>query len=102
MAFTLRRRSILRLLFLAAFALAVKFLLVHFPSSASSVTSLYTSDPREIKKHGVLDLVSPEKSLDARKHQFLQVRLGRDEREDLFSDTVRDGVLDYWERFQKP
>ncbi|KAI0942409.1 hypothetical protein AcW1_003049 [Taiwanofungus camphoratus] len=28
--------------------------------------------------------------------------MGRDDRPDLFSDIIRDGVLDYWERFQKP
>ncbi|RPD59516.1 hypothetical protein L227DRAFT_628170, partial [Lentinus tigrinus ALCF2SS1-6] len=35
-----------------------------------------------------------------RKYQFLQVRMGRDERTDLFKDD--DGVRDYWEWFQKP
>ena len=51
----------------------------------------------------MLDLVTRgEKALDARKHKFLQVRMGRDERSDLFSDLVEDGVADYWDRFQKP
>ena len=36
------------------------------------------------------------------KHRFLQSRIGRDEREDLMSDVVRNGVNDYWERFQLP
>ena len=51
----------------------------------------------------MLDLVTRgEKVLDARKHKFLQVRMGRDERPDLFSDTINDGIMDYWERFEKP
>ena len=43
-----------------------------------------------------------DKQLDARKLQFLQVRMGRDDRPDLFSNIIDDGVQDYWERFQKP
>ncbi len=81
----------------------LRFLIVSPSSPASSVTSLYGSDPKEIKKQGVLDLMSRgEKGLDARKHQFLQVRMGRDDRPDLFSDTIDDGLTDYWDRFQKP
>lgn len=103
MAFSFRRRSLVRILLLVAFALLVR-LFFFSPSSPASVASFYhTSDPQEIQKQGVLDLVTgKEKALDARKHTFLQVRLGRDEREDLLSDVIRDGVVDYWERFQKP
>ncbi|KAI0075004.1 hypothetical protein K474DRAFT_1600571 [Panus rudis PR-1116 ss-1] len=104
MAFVIRRRSLVRLLILLAFILLVRLFVVSPSSAASSIKAFYDSDPQEIKKQGVLDLVTArgEKALDARKHKWLQVRLGRDEREDLFSDIVKDGYLDYWERFQKP
>lgn len=101
MAIALRRRSLIRIvIFLAGVAL-FRFLISR--STSTSVSSFYGSDPEQIQKHGVLDLVTRgEKSLDARKHKFLQVRVGRDERPDLFSDTISDGITDYWERFQKP
>ena len=105
MAFSFRRRSLVRVLLLVSFALFVRLFIFSPSSPAASVTSkfYYASDPQEIQKQGVLDLVTgKEKALDARKHTFVQVRLGRDEREDLFSDVIRDGVLDYWDRFQKP
>lgn len=104
MAFSFRRRSLVRVLLLVSFALFVRLFIFSPSFPAASVTSkFYASDPQEIQKQGVLDLVTgKEKALDARKHTFLQVRLGRDEREDLFSDVIRDGVVDYWERFQKP
>ncbi|PSR76219.1 hypothetical protein PHLCEN_2v8584 [Hermanssonia centrifuga] len=104
MALIIRRRSLVRILLFFGFAILLRFLVVSPASPASSVASrFYTSDPQEIQKHGVLDLVTRgEKALDARKHKFLQVRMGRDEREDLFTGAVRDGILDYWERFQKP
>ncbi|KAH9942606.1 cryptococcal mannosyltransferase 1-domain-containing protein [Amylocystis lapponica] len=101
MAF-IRRRSIIRVLLLVAAALLVR-LLVASPYPASSVSSLYSSDSQEIQKQNVLDLVTgSDKQLDARKYKFLQARMGRDERQDVFSGMIRDGVLDYWERFQKP
>ncbi|EKM51255.1 glycosyltransferase family 69 protein [Phanerochaete carnosa HHB-10118-sp] len=102
MAIALRRRSLIRIaLFLGVIAIIRLF--IGSSSSSASVTSLYGYDPQQIQKQGVLDLVTRgEKLLDARKHKFLQVRMGRDERPDLFSDTINDGILDYWERFQKP
>lgn len=101
MAIALRRRSLIRIvIFLAGVAL---FRFIISRSTSTSVSSFYGSDPEQIQKQGVLDLVTRgEKSLDARKHKFLQVRVGRDERPDLFSDTIGDGITDYWERFQKP
>ncbi|OCH87759.1 hypothetical protein OBBRIDRAFT_795930 [Obba rivulosa] len=101
MAF-MRRRTFFRILSLLAVSLLVR-LLVAAPSPASSVSSLYTADSQEIRKQGVLDLVTrSDKPLDARKHKFLQARMGRDERPDLFTDMIRDGLVDYWERYQKP
>lgn len=43
-----------------------------------------------------------DKYLDVSKYPFLQSRLGRDERPDLFDEEVTDGILDFWTRFQKP
>lgn len=104
MAISIRRRSLVRLFLFAGFVFVVRFLVLSPASPASSsVKSFYSSDPQEIKKHGVLELVTRgEKLLDARKHKFLQVRMGRDERDDLLSETIKDGYLDYWERFQEP
>ena len=101
MAIALRRRSLIRLLLLVGVVVALRFLVVS--PSTPTVASLYGSDPKEIKKQGVLDLMSRgEKGLDARKHEFLQVRMGRDERPDLFTTAIEDGLTDYWDRFQKP
>ena len=105
MPLAIRRRSLVRILILVSVVIGIRFLVVHSTSStaSSSGSSLYGSDPSEIQKQGVLDLVTRgEKPLDARKHKFLQVRMGRDDREDLFSDLIRNGIMDYWERFEKP
>ncbi|TBU28794.1 cryptococcal mannosyltransferase 1-domain-containing protein [Dichomitus squalens] len=102
MALAVRRRTVVRVLIFAVFALLVKLFVVS-PTDAS-VAALYgPADPKQIRKQNVLDLVTrSDKQLDARRHEFLQVRMGRDERPDLFSDLVNVGVQDYWERFQKP
>ncbi|TFK80215.1 hypothetical protein K466DRAFT_667775 [Polyporus arcularius HHB13444] len=98
MALVVRRRTVVRVLVLAALALAFKLLVA--PSSNAATASV---DPTEIRKRNVLDLAfRSDKLLDARKHPFLQVRMGRDDRPDLFNDLVDHGVQDYWERFQKP
>ena len=103
MALVIRRRTLLRVLFFAAIGLFVKLFFFSHDDS-HSVSSFYGSvDPNEIRKQNVLDLVTgSDKQLDARKLGFLQVRMGRDDRPDLFSDIIDDGVQDYWERFQKP
>ncbi|KZW03163.1 hypothetical protein EXIGLDRAFT_759047 [Exidia glandulosa HHB12029] len=91
---TLRRRTWTRL---ALLAVLVYLLNAIFFSSSSSKRQ------KEIKHKNVVELVTrPDKILDVHKHDFLQVRLGRDERPDLFSDVVRNGVLDFWNRFQLP
>ncbi|KAH8105455.1 cryptococcal mannosyltransferase 1-domain-containing protein [Cristinia sonorae] len=103
MAVAIRRRSLFRLLLFIAAILIIRLLFFSPSSPASKVaSSFYYSDPQEIQKQGVLDLVTREKSLDARKHKFLQVRMGRDQRSDLFSDIIDNGLEDYWSRFQKP
>ena len=61
------------------------------------------TEKHEIQTHNVLERVTrPNKMLDVNRHDFLQVRMGRDERDGMLSDMVQDGVQDYWERFQFP
>ena len=103
MALVIRRRTLVRVAIFAALGLFIK---VFFAprSDPKSVAAFYsTGDPYEIRKQNVLDFVTgADKQLDARKLQFLQARVGRDERPDIFSGVIDDGVQDYWERFQKP
>ena len=57
----------------------------------------------EIRRQGVFDLVSgADKFLDVQRHDFLQVRMGRDERPDIFTDIIESGAEDFWTRFQLP
>jgi hypothetical protein len=97
MALGLRRRNLTRL-----FILISAVVLIRLATSSNSSPSR-AKKSLEIQSHGVLDFVhGSENILDARRHSFLQSRVGRDEREDLMNDIVRNGVDDYWERFQKP
>ena len=101
MVISLRRRSLSRILWIASLGVFLRFTL--FSSSSSSPTSFYNSDSHEIQEHNVLERVTrPDKTLNVQKHKFLQVRMGRDDREDLLEDVIKNGVTDYWERFQKP
>jgi hypothetical protein len=100
MPISLRRRSLTRILF----ALAVCFFLrLVFFSSSSPPTSSFPLDTLEIKEQNIVDRVTrSDKTLNVQKHKFLQVRMGRDDRDDLLVDVISNGVMDYWERFQKP
>jgi hypothetical protein len=88
-----RRRSLLRLGFLVAFGLAIRWLL--FPQR-----------PRhEIQQNNYLERViarGADKVLDVQSYPFLQARFGRDERPDLMSDFVDDGTEGFWNKFQLP
>ena len=68
--------------------------------------ALFFAPPKtheEIQSHGMLERVlMNEKSLDVSKYPFLQSRQGRDDRPDLLDGEVTDGILDFWQRFQKP
>ncbi|KAI0045041.1 glycosyltransferase family 69 protein [Auriscalpium vulgare] len=100
MVFGLRRRNLTRIFLIVSAGLLIR-LAVSWSTPSSSGRSGQTS--HEIQPHNVLDLVGrTEGVLDVHRHKFLQVRMGRDEREDLMSDIVQNGVDDYWERFQKP
>ncbi|EIW69820.1 hypothetical protein TREMEDRAFT_30138 [Tremella mesenterica DSM 1558] len=62
-----------------------------------------SSPAEEIQSHGVLERVLlADKYLDVSKYPFLQSRIGRDDRWDLFDLEVGDGIVDFWARFQKP
>jgi hypothetical protein len=98
LGFMLRRRSIHRLIFAFALAFCVRFF---FFSGTTPTHS--PSSPQEIQEHNVLELVTRgDRSLNVQKHKFLQVRMGRDERDDLFGNVIRNGIDDFWDRFQKP
>jgi hypothetical protein len=91
----LRRRNLTRFFII----LAVPFIFRLFLSSSF----FQLSDPHEIIENNVLDIVTRSgNGLDARKHKFLQVRMGRDDRPDILDDVIRNGALDYWDRYQKP
>lgn len=92
MAGFFRRRSLTRIIWVVAFAILTRLL---FFSSAK------TESP-EIRRQGVLDFVARSDRLDVQKYDFLQVRIGRDERPDLFSEIIQDGIEDFWSRFEKP
>jgi len=96
MAYGFRRRNLTRIFILISAAILIRL-------ATSSKSSSSKTKNNEIQGHGVLDFVhGSEYALDSRRHTFLQSRVGRDEREDLMGDIVRNGVDDYWERFQKP
>ena len=93
MAFYFPRRNLTRILWFLAFGFLAR--LLFFPSAA----------PKEpqIRRQGVLDLVAgSDRVLDVQKHDFLQMRMGRDERPDILSDMVQDGVEDFWSRYEQP
>jgi hypothetical protein len=98
MAVSLRRRSLTRILF--ALGLGFFLRLIFFSSSSPQTSS---PDSHDIQEQNVLERVTrSDKTLNVQKHKFLQVRMGRDDRDDLLADIISNGVKDYWERFQKP
>ncbi|KAF8152305.1 capsular associated protein [Crassisporium funariophilum] len=93
-----RRRTLQRLFIFAVSALFIK--LIFFPSQQASRTK---SQSHQIQGHNFIERATrPDKSLNVQRHPFLQARMGRDEKEDIFSNLIRTGVRDYWERFQLP
>jgi len=95
---TFRRRTLSRLLWICVVSLFVK--LLFFPAPRSSKIQ---SHSHQIQEQNFIERATrPDKSLNVQRHPFLQARMGRDEKEDIFSNLVRNGVRDYWERFQLP
>ncbi|KAF5378084.1 hypothetical protein D9615_007621 [Tricholomella constricta] len=96
MSLSIRRRSLSRLFAIAAFAFLLR--LVFFPSAGP-----ITPTGHQIKEHNFIERATrPDKSLNVQRHQFLQARMGRDEREGILGQVIQNGVWDYWERFQLP
>ncbi|KAF7293173.1 Glycosyltransferase family 69 protein [Mycena chlorophos] len=95
---TLRRRSLSRVVFIAVCAFVVRWLFF----SSSSTSSSSNAKAHEIQEHNFIERARQDKSLNVQKHRFLQARMGRDEREELMGDIIRNGADDYWERFQLP
>ncbi|KAJ7581173.1 glycosyltransferase family 69 protein [Mycena floridula] len=104
-----RRRSLSRILLLIAIGSFCRLLFFSSSSPFSSSSALRvfnTSRAHDIKEHGFLERAThADRSLNVQKHSFLQSRVGRDRDQnhgDLFHDVIRDGVKDYWDRFQWP
>ena len=90
---SVRKRNLTRVFWAAAAAILIR---VIFFSGSSD-------ESKEIRGNGVMDYVKrTDKVLDVQRYDFLQVRMGRDERDDIFGETIREGIEDYWERFEKP
>lgn len=89
---TLRRKTIARLGVISVLFLAIRW--------------LFTTQPPtdQIAHHNVIDRVTrgTDKTLDVKKYPFLQSRQGRDDRPDMLSEYVDDGMDDFWTRFQLP
>ncbi|KAG6336417.1 hypothetical protein ID866_2660 [Astraeus odoratus] len=94
MAFLLRRSALAKLFAVATtFVIARSLFSSHDPPSSVS----------QYHSYNVLERVTGmDKSLNVHKHRFLQARMGRDDRPDIFDDLIADGARDYWERFQVP
>lgn len=57
----------------------------------------------EIQSHGMFQRVlMADRYLDTAKHPWLQSRIGRDERPDMFDEEIADGIMDFWTNYQKP
>ncbi|EKD04606.1 capsular associated protein [Trichosporon asahii var. asahii CBS 8904] len=58
---------------------------------------------KEIQSHGMFQRVlMADRYLDTAKHPWLQSRIGRDDRPDMFDEEISDGIWDFWTRYQKP
>ena len=92
-----RRTTLARIFLFILLFFIVKFIFFPAPSSHSKSRS------RQIQRHNFIERATrPDRSLNVQRHPFLQSRMGRDERPDMFSNLIRNGVRDYWERFQVP
>ena len=93
MAIALRRRSLSRVFWLVLILGALRYFFFT-PNSSESP---------QIRRQGVLEIVKGgDKQLDVQKHDFLQVRMGRDERPDFMSDLIHAGTEQFWNKYQMP
>jgi len=98
MALTFRRRTLSRFLFVGLVFLFTK--VVFFPTKPSAKSK---ENSHQIQGHNFIERATrPDRSLNVQRHPFLQARMGRDEKQDMFSNLIFNGVRDYWERFQLP
>ncbi|KAF8882250.1 cryptococcal mannosyltransferase 1-domain-containing protein [Infundibulicybe gibba] len=89
------RRRLPRLLFFTTIGFTLYYIFFSGPSTPTR--------SHQIKEHNFIERATrPDKSLNVQKHRFLQARIGRDERDEVLGDVIRNGVDDYWERFQLP
>ncbi|KXN85177.1 hypothetical protein AN958_11599 [Leucoagaricus sp. SymC.cos] len=90
------RLRVLRIAALLAVGFAVR--LLFFSSSPAK-----SSQSNQIEEYNFIERATrADKSLDVQRHPFLQARLGRDERDDIFNSLIYDGMMDYWTRLQLP
>ncbi|KAI6014498.1 glycosyltransferase family 69 protein [Pisolithus microcarpus] len=95
MTFLLRRGALAKFFAVATVLVLARSLFSPQDSASSSAT--------QYRGYNVLERVTGvDRSLNVQKHKFLQARVGRDERHDIFDDLITDGVRDYWSRFQLP
>ncbi|KAH7923576.1 glycosyltransferase family 69 protein [Leucogyrophana mollusca] len=95
MALSLRRHTLTKFFFLLSLFFIARII---FGSSSQNPPSVL-----EFQEHNVFERVTgTDKSLNVQKYKFMQTRMGRDDREDIFADIIGNGVRDYWERFQAP
>jgi hypothetical protein len=81
-ALAIRRLTLLRFLLIAAVSL-----LIHRTYQRTTVVK---PKSHQIKGHNFIERATrPDKSLDVQRHPFLQACIGRDEKEDIFSNLVR-------------
>ena len=93
MAISLRRRSLSRVFWFILILVAVRYLF--FTPS--------TSESPQIRRQGMLEIVAGgDKQLDVQRHDFLQARMGRDERPDFLGALINEGTETFWTRYQIP
>lgn len=101
---SLRKKTLYRLAFAASAFLLIRTLF--FPSSESGPSSrsfATSTHSNQIEEHNFIERATrPDKSLNVQKHKFLQARIGRDSRLEVLGDVIRNGINDYWDRFQLP
>ncbi|THU98545.1 glycosyltransferase family 69 protein [Dendrothele bispora CBS 962.96] len=101
MTLPFRRRNLSRLFYAVIGALLIRYFF--FSDIPSSSSSFARTRSHQIQEHNFIERATrPDKTLNVQKHRFLQSRIGRDEREEMLGHVIRNGIDDYWERFQLP
>ncbi|KAF9073267.1 glycosyltransferase family 69 protein [Rhodocollybia butyracea] len=98
----LRKGNLFRLTFFGAALFLIRALFFPSSGSASSRSFATTTQSTRIEEHNFIERATADKSLNVQKHKFLQARIGRDSRFEVLGDVIRNGINDYWDRFQLP